>query len=56
MNHEIEKQCDQIIAAVSSFITKGCDDVATRNIAQLRGIWQSAQLIKKLNKEGEKDA
>lgn len=56
MNSEIEKQCDQIIAAVSAVITKGCDDVATHNIAQLRGIWQSAQIIKKLNKEGEKNA
>ena len=56
MKNEIETLCDQIAAAVNSVYVKGCDDVAMSNLAQLRGIWQSALRIKQLIKEDDKDA
>lgn len=56
MKNEIETLCDQIAAAVNSVYVKGCDDIAMNNLAQLRGIWQSAQQIKQMIKEVDKDA
>lgn len=56
MKDEVKALCDQITTAVNSVYVKGCDDIAMNNLAQLRGIWQSAQRIKQLMKEVDKDA
>lgn len=56
MKDQILKLCEQIIAAVNSVYTKGCDDVAMNNVAQLRGIWQSANKIERLIKEEDNNA
>ena len=53
MESEISMLCDQIIAAAMSVHTKGCDDVAMSNMAQIRGICQSAAKIKELVKKGD---
>lgn len=56
MKEEIQKRLAQIEAAVNAVYIKGCDDIAMSNLAQLRGIWQSVQVIKELIKEDDTDA
>ena len=56
MMEEIRMLCNNIISAAMSIHTKGCDDVAMSNIAQLRGICQSAEKIKDIVEKGDKQS
>lgn len=54
MTADIKTLCNQIIAAAMAVHTRGCDDVAMSNMAQLRGICEAAAKIKDLVDKEEK--
>lgn len=56
MQEDIEKLCEQIVSGANAVYVKGCDDIAMSNLAQLRGICMSANRIRQLIKEDDKDA
>lgn len=55
MKTKVEALCDEIISAAMSVHTRGCDDVAMSNLAQLRGICQAAAQIKEIVKGEDKN-
>ena len=56
MNERIKELCAQIQAAVNAVYTRGCDDVAMSNMAQLRGIHAAAEQIKSEITKKKEDA